>query len=823
MSQSAPVPSRRPLAIAVCKALPLLAAASLLAAPATHAAEPPAASARPLQLAQAGQAAQADIARSYHIAAGPLSTVLGRYASAAGVALSFDPEATRGLESAGLQGDYTVAGGFAALLAGSGLEAVAQGDGQYTLRRRPAGSPSTLRQVTVTATATRGSNDLPDSYAGGQVARGARIGLLGNMDTMDTPFNTTAYTAQLIADQQASTVAEVLQNDPSVRFTTSEGHIYENFSIRGFDINADDMAFEGLYGIAPYGHVATEFIERVEVFKGPGALLTGMAPQGGVGGIVNLVPKRAGDTPLTQLTLDYTTKSQFGVHADVGRRFGPDDRFGIRVNGAWRDGKTSLDHQEKERTLAAVALDYRGDQLKLTLDAYTSEETIDGGSAWMASFASKVVSPPDTGTNLLRGIHGKLENQATVLRGEYSFNDHLEAYASLGTLRYRYSGYINGTRAGSIQPNGNYTGQTYNQAGGNDTVSAEAGLRARFATGSVHHQLTFAVTNLDYDSYRANPGNSTNYASNIYNPATPRLGADPGHAPKSGDTTLSSVALADTLSFADDKLLLILGARSQRVQSKTYNVSTGATTEDYDERALTPALGIVIKPWAAPVSLYANYIEGLSKGQNVTLNNGDIQSFAPFKTEQIEVGVKWDASTVGSTLALFQITRPSLIQDTATGRYSDDGEQRNRGIEWSAYGELNSKLRLLGGVAYTDAVFTRSANHTYDDNHVYGVPKWKANLGAEWTVPGLRALTLSGRIVHTGEQYVNTANTQKIPNWTRFDLGARYATRLMGKALMLRANVENVADKSYWAGSFNDGYVTQGAGRTVKLSATMDF
>lgn len=162
------------------------------------------------------------------------------------------------------------------------------------------GNEVTLSAVKVVSS-TEGPTELPKAYAGGQVAKGARLGLLGNQDVMDTPFNITSYTAKLIEDQGAKTVADVLQNDPSVRFTTSGSHAYENFRLRGFEVHSSDLAINGMYGLAPLGHSSLEFVERVEVLKGPGAMFTGMAPSGGIGGIINLVPKRAGDDPLTRV------------------------------------------------------------------------------------------------------------------------------------------------------------------------------------------------------------------------------------------------------------------------------------------------------------------------------------------------------------------------------------------------------------------------------------------------------------------------------------------------------------------------------------------
>ncbi len=770
----------------------------------------------------------AEARRAYEIAPGTLDQVLNRFAGRAGVELVADAALTRGKTSAGLSGSFTLQEGFARLLAAHGLQAVRGVNGAYTLRpdAHPPGAvtEAALPEVTVSAAADR-AEALPESYAGGQVARGARLGMLGNADMMDTPFNISSYTAQAIEDQQAGTVGDVLVNDPSVRFTTSAGHIYENYSIRGFSVNADDLALNGMYGLSPNGHAPTEFIERVEVLKGPSALLSGMSPNGAVGGVVNLVPKRAGDAPLTRFTADYISSSQFGGHLDVGRRFGGRNEFGVRFNGAYRDGRSELDGQSKKRLLGALGLDYRGERLKLSLDAYANEEDISDGSPWMASFSGTTVpSPPKTGTNLLRGTHGRLDNKAAVVRGEFDFNDQFTAYAGVGARSYRYSGYINGTRAGNVSPAGNYTGMTYHQNGYIDTLSAEAGLRAQARTGPVGHQLVLSATALQIESGTVNKTGAS-YASNIYNPATPRLAGQPGAAPKTAETTLTSIALADTLSFARDRVLLTAGLRAQRVQTTTFSGTTGVQTADYDKSALTPALGLVVKPWSAQVSLYANYIEGLSQGDSVTdvtaRNYGEV--FAPYKSKQMEAGVKWDAGEITNTLSVFQISKPSMLKDTASNTYNADGEQRNRGVEWNLFGQVAPQVRLLGGVTYTQALLTHTANGAFDGNTAFGAPRWAGSVALEWDTPWVPGLTLTGRAVRTSWQYLNSANTQRIPGWTRYDVGARYATRVQGRKVVFRASVENLLDRSYWTGTFNDGFATQNAPRTFKLSTTIDF
>ena len=124
---------------------------------------------------------------------------------------------------------------------------------------------ATLQTVTVSASADASAKGLSRAYAGGQVARGARVGLLGTQDAMDTPFSITSYTSELIADRQARSVGDVLQNDPGVRVARGFGNFQEAYFMRGFIVSSDDTAYNGLYGLLPRQYIAAELFERVEV------------------------------------------------------------------------------------------------------------------------------------------------------------------------------------------------------------------------------------------------------------------------------------------------------------------------------------------------------------------------------------------------------------------------------------------------------------------------------------------------------------------------------------------------------------------------------
>jgi len=157
-----------------------------------------------------------------------------------------------------------------------------------------------------------------------------------------------------------------------------------------------------------------------------------------------------------------------------------------------------------------------------------------------------------------------------------------------------------------------------------------------------------------------------------------------------------------------------------------------------------------------------------------------------------------------------------------------NGEQRNSGIEFTTFGEPIEGVRLLGGFMLLDAVLTKTAGGQQDGWTAAGAPAFRLNLGGEWDTPFVRGLTLTGRAVYTGAQYIDatTYPRRTMPEWTRFDVGARYAfvnPGAPGKVLVARFNVENVLDNNYWAGGSGATLLNLGAPRTFRLAMTADF
>jgi iron complex outermembrane receptor protein len=787
----------------------------------------------PLQNAQAEEAAPSSAARSYTLAPGPLGNVLAQFAALSGVPLSFDSTLLNDQQSPGLQGSYSAQSGFAQLLQGSGYTLQGTSANGYTVVPQASGDTLELGATTISGEA---SGAQADTYAGGQVARSARLGVLGNRSISDVPFSVVSYTSKTIADQQARTVGDVLLNDASVRQSSGFGNFSQVFTIRGLPLSTDDIAFNGLYGVLPRQIITTEALERVELFKGPNAFVNGVSPSGsGIGGSVNLVPKRAEDTPTRSVTLDYASDSQTGGHIDLGQRFGEDNRFGARVNLARHGGETAVDDENKSSQLIAVALDYRGDRLRVSTDFGYQKERINNGRSVVYLTGTKVPSPPSAKDNYAQDWSwSELEDTYGMVNAEYDLNDNWTAYAAGGAKHTRENGQYSSLYVGN--DGSAKVGFLYSPHD-EDNKSAMAGLNGHFATGPVTHQMNFGLSGIwgeQRSSYEAIL-QANRQPGNLYNPTqTPRptntyFGSDIHDPRVVGKNRIKSAAVSDTLGFLDDRVLLTLGVRRQTIEVDSWNTATGARGTPYSESITTPVYGLVIKPWEH-VSFYANRIEGLAQGPTAPLTNvtnpGEV--FPPKRSKQTEAGVKLDWENYGATLGVYRIEQPNNATTRFPGQRLDtftvDGEQINKGVELNVFGEPIDGLRLLAGATWMDTEQKSTSNGATDGNRAAGVPRFQYNVGADWDVPGIQGAAVSARMLRTGGEYVNAANSLSIPAWTRVDLGARYGFKADDRYITLRANVENVANKAYWSSaSTANNYLTQGEPRTVKLSATVDF
>lgn len=813
-------------------------------------------------LVLASAAARADDAVALSIPNGPLEPALVRFTEQAKVKLVYGTDLTQALTTTGLEGSFQPLEALGRLLDGTGLSYRRVSPSTLTLVNpryaQLGGKPEEtvrLDEIVVegrpaggSAAAGDGGRGLPPPtgtvgqppppFAGGQVATGARLGLLGNRSVLTTPFNVTGYTEKLIQDQQSRSLADVVLNDSSVRNDAPPFSERDSFFIRGFSVVNLDVGFDGLFYLANPRRVFTEGVERVEILKGPSAFLNGGT--GRVGGTINLIPKRAYDEPLTRLTTTYLSDSQVWTHADLGRRFGPSKEWGVRTNLSYRNGSTPLDKNAIEVGVATLGLDYRGERLRASLDLVHNSQNITAPTSLFNSVSPNIPIPraPNNRLNTSSSLE-YIDTRQNMAAGrvEYDILPDTTIYAAGGVSRYNEDFLTSFYQVTSL------TGQATNtlsiQPQEIQGLTGEVGLRTKFQTGMLGHYLTVSAVEANNRNYRGGfvqPALPAPFQTNIYDPihlargsVNTRLLPRSDNRPLFTELSARSVGIADTLSLGEDRFLLTLGGRFQEIDQQSYNITLGPSlgnqTSNYQRGRFSPAIAAVFRP-TDNLSFYGNYIEALEPTATApvaAINANEV--FPPAVSRQQEIGAKYDFGTFAVTASLFEIEQPNAFTDPATRRFSVSGLQRNRGAELSVFGEPLPGVRLLGGVTFLDGRLVNIANRQFNGNVAPGVPDVAFNLYGEvdlppWLAPGL---TLTGRAIYTSGQFYNQANTQRVPDWTRFDAGLRYTFEgASGKPVTVRAIVENVFDNSYWASAAR-GFLAVGAPRTVIVSATVDF
>ena len=654
-------------------------------------------------------------------------------------------------------------------------------------------------------------------------------GALGDKPAEDLPFTIRSYDETLILNQQPQTLGDVLENDPTIRTTFGFGNAAEQFVVRGFPLFGDDVGLNGLYGVAPRQLVAPELFDSVQVLNGASAFLNGAAPGGsGLGGSVNLQLKRAGNDPLNRVTAGYSSDTHFGGSFDVARRMGEGGEWGLRVNGAYRSGEVAIDREDRKALVLGAALDFDSGPFRAALDLAYQEIRVDSLRPKVTIASEAIPTVPDADANYAQDFtFSDLRDVFGTLSLEYDVADNVLLYARAGARDGREDGIYSGITVNDAVT-GDATGSALLVPRTDNNEAVEAGMR--IALGStVTHEINFGG-NANWQTNRNAfdfLGGFGGFGTNLYDtpqvtvPGTGFVGGDLDDPFPITDTRLLSAFVSDTVGFWDDRILLTGGLRLQAIRQQNFNYYNGGDLDSiYQEDAITPVVGLVVKP-APGLSFFANRIEALQQGPSAPLDplivTNPGETLASRRSVQYELGGKVRFGTLFASLAAYHIERPGegILPD---GSFGYLGDQRHQGLELTVNGEIAPNLRLIAGAAITDAELDGG-------NAVPGVADFTANADIEWDLPFVPGMTLTGRAVHTSDQWVDTANTLEINDWTRFDVGARYVFAAGNTPVTLRATIDNIANDRYWASAFDSfsAALLQGRPRTVKASVSVDF
>lgn len=680
------------------------------------------------------------------------------------------------------------------------------------------------------------AEETPNVYTGGQVSNTVTLGALGEKRALDVPFNIVGYTEEQIKNTQVSLLADLLANDPPVSNQTLSG-VSSAWNVRGFKSQQQDVQLNGLYGVAPRFYGGTESADRVDVMKGPSVLLSGIAPNGSLGGVVNYTTKRAGKEPLNRLALSYGNGGIFTQQIDIGRRT-TDGKAGVRVTVLNRNGDSSFDEHNRTNSLA-IGADYQGDRYRIGFDyglVYNKVEdqqyqvTVGNNKPAGAALRKAWGAMPHGSHDTKFGAYGgyrTLHEHYGMVSGEYDFSKNWMGFLKFGMRTTKMESIDNNF---AVNRADGRTGVTYNYKNQlNKADSVEFGVRGKVQTGSLKHELTFAANCIHYTRYmhsrKLGTGTTNFWNINLQIPNNPYSWSQP----KNDENTLTGFSVADIISTQDERWQFVIGGRQQNVKIDNYNTTTGKIKSSYDKSVFTPAFALVYKP-KTNMSVYANYMQGLDAGDAVVTADdaaNDGTAFAPFKTKQYEFGVKYDFGRWATTISAFNIKSPTLIADIANPvgtkyNYYPTGEVRHRGLEWNFFGEPVKGTRLIGGLMLLDAKYTKSQGGAYNGNRVPATSRWSCVLGLEHDLRSVLGLTFITRLTYNSSAYINEANDFSIKPWTTWDLGARYKFNAGSTPMTVHMDVYNVTNRNYWRALINNG-VFLGKERTFMLSVTADF
>jgi len=790
-----------------------------------------------------GARAQNQAARSYRIDAGPLATVLGRFAAASGVALSFDPASTRALNSAGLQGSYTVRAGFAALLSGTGLEAVEGGAGEFTLRKSAAApeasagesgeADGTLPAVRVVARAAPAPADADDRYQPTPDASTLRT----TAPVLEIPQVVNVVPAQVIRDQRPRNIDDALTNVSGINQGNTLAGTQDTIMKRGFGGNRDgSIMHNGMPLVQGRGMNAAA--ESVEVLKGPSSQLYGLMDPGGVINVVSKKPQLRQRTSLSLLGSGYAGgRDGGGATLDTTGPIGENGlAYRLIVDHVdedyWRNfGK----HRE---TLVAPSLAWYGDDTQAVL--------------WYEY--RKYVTPFDRGTALDPRTQRPLALPRTQ-RLDEPFNE-MRGETHLGQLSVDHQ--FGGGWAGHL--NLSYNQETYdaNQLRVNG-INTTRGTLARsndathgalstdsYATayvdgtvelGGMRHDLQFGWDAEYRRIYRADllrqaTRSTFSYLLPVYGLEAPSSTVSASDSDQTDRLHNQSLFFQDSIHL-NDRWIAVAALRYQAWSQLAGRGRPFKVNTDTYGSKLLPRLGLIYK-WTDTVSFYGSYTQSLKPASTIApLSSGYVldASVKPEEAKSWELGAKFDMpGGVTGTVALFDIHKRNVLVSqfndvTKLTDWRTSGAARSRGLEVDVAGQLSKNWSAIASYAYIDAKTTEDP--LYAGNRLWNVARQTASLSAVYdfgqVFGGEGRLRMGAGAHYVGKRAGDSANSFVLPGYTTVDAFATYDTRLYGKKVKFQLNVKNLFDKTYYPSAANTYFISMGDARQVSFLTTFEF
>ena len=709
------------------------------------------------------------------------------------------------------------------------------------------------------------------------------LGVLGKANAFTAPITVVNYDEKALNNTEARTLVDaVAKKDASTWQFGGESNTLTGLYFRGYQLDARQFSVNGLAGMYGTQGTASVQVGSAQLIKGASTAVNGMDPEGAVSGSVNIETKKAADEGNRKIGLGWFSNNRAQGTFDLGQRFGENKEFGVRANGKLRHGDTPRHGYSEDNKEFALNADYRGEKLRVAFDSIYAKRKTNGGRARMQDIQNlqgRLFDAPDGKTNLLPSWNWQnTVGQTNMLTFEWDAFDNAQITGGIGYNKARYYGTLISptvclnatstcTDAQNTNASGKVTARNYDYNTGTArltdqyfrTLSMNLSARGEFETGPVTHNWSTAfdrvirqratTRGLSAGSSSAKISASGDIAAQL-DSFQPDYATDwESSANLDANIKVNSLALSDTLGFADNKYRLTLGGRFQAVEYTDKKAGQSG-----DAKRFSP---MFMAAWVPQPDLvvYGNYMEDLEPADIKTDDDGHTTMSKPRVSRQFEVGVRKNWGNFVTTLNAFQIKRPGYWRGQTTtdpktkkttltyGNNSDfarykalggaagdeQGMERSRGIEFNTYANLlNNTLRPTLGLMYLQSTVKDYPNSR--DMLVNGVqvanPRVIAKAGVEWDTPFAKGLTLNGNVSYFGKSYQDTQKQYAFPSYTLVDVGARYKTKLGKNTLTVSSAVENLFNKNYWQvqrGQYDRSFAVVGMPRTYWLKAELDF
>ncbi len=662
-------------------------------------------------------------------------------------------------------------------------------------------------------------------------------GLKTDTPLIDVPQTVSVITQTQIQDQAIQDIGDITRYTPGITISQGEGH-RDAIVIRGQRTTAD-FFLDGVRDDVQYYRPLYN-LERVEVHKGPNALIFG---RGSGAGNINRVTKTA--ILNDRFASINSSADTFGAYQfTVDGNTAITDNVAIRINALAEGFDNHRDFFDGERyainpTIAAELSNRT--RLELSYEYVNDDRVVDRGvpavaGGTRANPASPVSGFDDTFFGSPSANFTTLE--ANIVRGRlfHDFNANHSVNAVIQYADYDKF-YQNLYPIGSDLANNTFRLQGYNDRTDRENFIAQVNFLSNITTWSFQHELLYGVEYGDQqtDNGRNNAlfaDSGTNSSNNIIftNPITiPSFSFPTTTRDRDSDATFISAFLQDQITI-NEYLQLVGGVRIDRFDIDVVDqieVADGAADGNSGflgrtDTEVSPRVGLIVKP-IEDVSVYASYSQSFlprSGDQFLTLSP-TTESLQPEEFKNYEFGVKWDVTgSLAFTSSIFRLERDSgTTVDPTNPLNTILVSSETEGLELQLVGQLMPRWKINAGYSYLDGKEDgRVVGGVSDNRTLREVPEHQFSVWNRYDVTSRLGLGLG--VIHQSSQFASNGNTVELPSYTRVDAAGYYT---LTDKIRLQVNVENLFDEDYFPNSHNDNNISTGEPLNARFAMLVEF